>query len=59
MEKDPVCGMEVADTSNAESYEYKGKTYYFCTTLCKIQFEHDPEKYIIKDNEDDHTKHQH
>jgi len=56
---DPVCGMEVTDTSNAESYEYKGKTYYFCTTLCKIQFEHNPKKYINKDNRDDHTKHQH
>ena len=56
MEKDPVCGMEVADTSDTEQYKYKGKTYYFCTALCKIQFEHDPEKYII---EYDHTKHQH
>jgi YHS domain-containing protein len=59
MEKDPVCGMEVADTSDTEQYKYKGKTYYFCTALCKIQFEHDPEKYIIEDDKDDHTKHQH
>ena len=59
MERDPVCGMEVSDTSNAESYEYKGKIYYFCTTLCKIQFEQDPEKYISEDNTDEHTKHQH
>lgn len=51
--------MEITDTSNAESYEYKGETYYFCTTLCKIQFEQNPEKYINKENMDDHTKHQH
>jgi len=59
MEKDPVCGMEVKDTSNAEFYEYKGKIYYFCTTLCKIQFEQDPDKYISKDNTDEHIHHQH
>ncbi|GBD92145.1 YHS domain protein [bacterium BMS3Abin04] len=51
--------MEITDTSNAESYEYKGETYYFRTTLCKIQFEQNPEKYINKENMDDHTKHQH
>ena len=55
MEKDPVCGMEVADTSTAESYEYEGKTYYFCTNLCKIQFEHEPEKFISKGDKDDHS----
>ncbi len=53
MEKDPVCGMEVEDTSNAETYVYKDKTYYFCTTLCKIQFEQNPEKYIEKESIDD------
>lgn len=46
---DPVCGMEIKDITQAEKLEYKGNTYYFCTTLCKIQFEQDPEKYIKKD----------
>ncbi len=59
MEKDPVCGMDVADTSNAESYEHKGKTYYFCSNLCKIQFEQNPEKYIKKEDAEDHTQHHH
>lgn len=54
---DPVCGMEIKDISKAEKMEYKGKTYYFCTTLCKIQFEHDPEKYIKKDDGNEHHNH--
>lgn len=57
MEKDIVCGMEVKDTSNAEKSKYKGKTYYFCTTLCRIQFEQDPEKYLSK-NDAGEKKHQ-
>lgn len=57
MEKDPVCGMEVKVFSKAESYNYKGKIYYFCTTMCKKQFEKDPEKYISEDDTDEHTKH--
>lgn len=60
MEKDPVCGMEVTDASNDETYEYKGKIYYFCTTLCKIQFENDPEKYVKDDKDkEDHTHNHH
>ncbi|GMR25611.1 MAG: YHS domain-containing protein [Ignavibacteria bacterium] len=59
MEKDPVCGMDVADTANAESCEHKGKTYYFCSNLCKIQFEQNPEKYIKKEDADDHAQHHH
>jgi len=56
MEHDPVCGMEIMEIIKAEATVYKGRTYYFCTPLCKIQFEQDPEKYI-KNNEDDHTHH--
>lgn len=56
MIKDPVCGMEVKDINSAEKLEYKGKTYYFCTTLCKIQFEQEPEKYV-KNDEDEHRHH--
>jgi len=59
MEKDPVCGMDVTDTANAESSEHKGKTYYFCSNLCKIQFEQNPDKYTNKEDADDHTQHHH
>lgn len=34
---DPVCGMKV-DKSNAYTYEYEGKSYYFDTFSCKESF---------------------
>jgi Cu+-exporting ATPase len=45
---DPVCGMSVVKAKAAASYEYKGTTYYFCSTGCKDAFAKDPEKYIKK-----------
>ncbi|MCL5102407.1 MAG: YHS domain-containing protein [Candidatus Marsarchaeota archaeon] len=47
MEKDVVCGMEV-DGKNAESFEYKGKKYYFCSRACKEKFLRGPENYLAK-----------
>ena len=47
MEKDPVCGMMVDPATAAASYEYEGKTYYFCAVGCKIAFEKDPQKYLM------------
>ncbi|GAB4577447.1 MAG: YHS domain-containing protein [Anaerolineales bacterium] len=46
MQIDPVCGMEVDPKSAAATYEYKGKTYYFCSPGCKAAFQKDPEKYV-------------
>jgi P-type Cu+ transporter len=46
MEIDPVCGMEVDPKSAAGSYEYGGKTYYFCSTGCLEDFKEDPGSYI-------------
>jgi len=43
---DPVCGMEVDEKSAAATYEYQGKTYYFCAPGCKAAFAKDPEKYL-------------
>jgi YHS domain-containing protein len=43
---DPVCGMEVDEQSAAATYEYRGKTYYFCAPGCRSAFEKDPEKYL-------------
>jgi YHS domain-containing protein len=48
MAKDPVCGMEVDEKTAAGKSEYKGQTYYFCSTGCKKSFDQDPEKYINK-----------
>ena len=43
---DPVCGMTVDPDKAAGSYEYKGKTYYFCSTHCLHRFREDPEKFL-------------
>lgn len=44
--KDPVCGMEIERDEAVGTYEYKGKTYYFCAPGCKREFEKEPEKYL-------------
>ncbi len=45
---DPVCGMSVVKANAKATYDYKGKTYYFCCAGCKASFEKDPEKYLAK-----------
>jgi Cu+-exporting ATPase len=49
IEIDPVCGMEV-DTSTSElSLEHDGKTYWFCSRGCLLDFRDDPDKYLDPD----------
>ncbi|TKS64635.1 MAG: copper-translocating P-type ATPase [Nitrospira sp.] len=43
---DPVCGMKVQPATAAGSYEYQGKTYYFCATSCLTKFRTDPVHYL-------------
>src|SRR5579864_6282471 len=43
--KDPVCGMTVDPARAAASYEYGGKTWYFCNPRCLEKFRADPAKY--------------
>jgi len=45
-EKDPVCGMMVDPQKAAGKYEYKGKTYYFCSTKCAERFQKEPERFL-------------
>lgn len=45
MEKDPVCGMQVDPEKAAGKSERQGKTYYFCSPVCKKKFDADPERY--------------
>ena len=43
------CGghkFEVDDTT--ATFDYQGKTYYFCTEDCKIEFAKDPAHYLPK-----------
>jgi YHS domain-containing protein len=49
--KCPVMGHAIADLAKAESYEYEGKTYYFCCAGCKEKFVQDPGRYIEADGD--------
>jgi Cu+-exporting ATPase len=44
--RDPVCGMDVEPQSATGSYEYDGKTYFFCSHHCLKKFVSEPGKYI-------------
>ncbi len=46
--KDPVCGMEVSSPTDERKFEYKGKTYFFCSPNCFQKFKNDPKKYLGK-----------
>jgi len=48
---DPVCGMEL-NPQRAIEYEYKGKTFHFCSPNCEANFKQDPEKFKNYDNTD-------
>lgn len=43
---DPVCAMDVEETSAAATSVYQGSTYYFCAPGCKAAFDADPERYL-------------
>ncbi len=45
MVKDPVCGMQVEESTAEDTATYQGKTYYFCSEDCKEQFEDNPQQY--------------
>ncbi|HDQ25721.1 MAG TPA: YHS domain-containing protein [bacterium] len=39
-------GVKMKKSKAHSSWEYKGKTYYFCCAGCPEAFKKDPEKYI-------------
>jgi YHS domain-containing protein len=43
---DPVCGMDVDPADTAYNSEFHGETYYFCSAICKDQFDNDPDEYV-------------
>jgi YHS domain-containing protein len=45
-EIDPVCEMKVDLQNPPFKILYKGRTYYFCSEVCRHLFERVPEKYI-------------
>ncbi|CAM3293170.1 YHS domain-containing protein [Empedobacter stercoris] len=44
-EIDPICGMKTADHLS-DTANYEGKTYGFCSTMCKEEFLKNPESHI-------------
>ncbi len=46
MERDVVCGMQVDPAKAAATSEYNGKTYYFCSEVCKAKFDATPGQYV-------------
>lgn len=43
---DPICQMAVSPDTAAGSYDYKGKTYYFCSQHCLEKFKAGPDLFI-------------
>jgi YHS domain-containing protein len=43
--RDPVCGMEIEPSAAAETREFGGKTFYFCSASCAERFDEEPEVY--------------
>jgi YHS domain-containing protein len=50
MAKDPVCGMDVDESTAKHTAQHNGETYYFCAPGCKKAFEAEPEKYLSPDH---------
>ncbi|MEN8264671.1 MAG: YHS domain-containing protein, partial [Nitrospirota bacterium] len=46
MVKDPVCGMEIEEKDSAGESEHEGKTYSFCATSCKENFDKFPLRFL-------------
>mgnify|MGYP001044993881 FL=1 len=43
---DIVCNMEIDEKTAKWKSDYKAKTYYFCSQMCKQKFDRNPEKFI-------------
>ncbi|HLQ78247.1 MAG TPA: heavy metal translocating P-type ATPase [Terriglobia bacterium] len=43
---DPVCKMRVLPETAAATFQYKGKTYYFCNPRCRDRFQANPESFL-------------
>jgi Cu+-exporting ATPase len=46
MKIDPVCKMTIEEKDAIGTSIYKGTTYYFCSGVCKEEFDKDPEAFI-------------
>ena len=44
----PVCGVPIDVNNPKHIIDYKGEKVYFCCDGCKVKFEAEPEKYMLK-----------
>ena len=43
---DPVCGMDVESEGARFTAEHEGRTYYFCSRGCMLDFQEDPQRFL-------------
>jgi YHS domain-containing protein len=48
-EIDPVCGMSVDTTTSQLSLDHDGRTYWFCSKGCLLDFQDDPQAFLGSD----------
>jgi Cu+-exporting ATPase len=46
--RDPVCGMNVDPAKSPHRFDYRGKTFHFCSEGCQTKFAADPKAYLEK-----------
>jgi len=49
---DPVCGMNVTVMRAENESTYQGIKYYFCSAVCREEFDRDPDAYMYADQDD-------
>ena len=45
-EIDPVCGMKVEPGRAADRVEHAGRTFYFCSRGCMLDFKDEPHRFF-------------
>jgi len=44
--KDHICGMDLVEGEIADTMQYDGKVYGFCSSECKAEFAKDPQQHL-------------
>jgi YHS domain-containing protein len=58
MTQDVVCGREVDEQRAARKSDYKGRSYYFCSSDCQQRFEAEPARYTDPRKRQEDVTHQ-
>jgi P-type Cu+ transporter len=48
---DPVCGMRVDPVKSPHRYNYRDRSYHFCSAGCVSKFANNPQAYLEKENQ--------